>query len=198
MSTESMSTESMEPVLTDTVSNVLVVCTANICRSPLMELSLRDGLDPTRYSVDSAGVRGFDAAPVDSMVKMEMARHGLDPNGFASKRVNVKLIDHADLILTATREHRAEILSLQPTALRRTFTLIEFAVLAAARYDELPTTLPTLVADVVKRRSSAPSGLDVPDPYRGSPEVHREVADLIVGHTATVKAILNRLGTDQA
>jgi protein-tyrosine phosphatase len=39
---------------------ILAVCTANICRSPMMEALLRARLDPRQFEVASAGVKGWD------------------------------------------------------------------------------------------------------------------------------------------
>ena len=43
--------------------NVLFVCTANICRSPFMELLARE-LTPEGAVYSSAGTRGFTDAPM--------------------------------------------------------------------------------------------------------------------------------------
>ena len=55
---------------------ILTICTANICRSPMMEILFRDRLDPRQFEIASAGVRGWEDAPIDSMVVLELARLG--------------------------------------------------------------------------------------------------------------------------
>src|SRR5699024_7246806 len=121
---------------------ILTVCTANLCRSPIMEILLRDGLDKRFFEVASAGIRTHHSPEMDGMAAMEVERLGVDPDRFASQPVSETLVTSADLIVTATREHRSQILHTAPTALRKTFTLVEFADLVA-RADGV--ALPTLV-----------------------------------------------------
>jgi protein-tyrosine phosphatase len=161
---------------------ILTVCTANICRSPVIEILLRQLLDPDQFVVRSAGVQGWRNAPVDSMVVLELERLGARADGFVSRVLEDEMVDDADLILTATREHRAEVLSRCPGALRRTFTLLEFAGLV----DGVEATSPReLVASAYRRRSDARDDADLPDPFRGPPAVHRAVADEIALAVAT-------------
>ncbi|MFI5426813.1 hypothetical protein [Aeromicrobium sp. UC242_57] len=98
---------------------ILAVCTANICRSPLMEILLKAQLDSSRFEVASAGVRGWDRRPMDSMAAMEAMRLGHEADSFRSHPIDSYLVDSADLILTATRAHRSDVLSMTPQALRR-------------------------------------------------------------------------------
>jgi protein-tyrosine phosphatase len=169
---------------------ILAVCTANICRSPMMEVLLRDQLDPERFEIASAGVRGWDAAPIDSMVMLELARLGHEVTEFRSRPLQLHHIEQSALILTAAREHRAEVLALSPQALRKTFTLREFAGLVPG--SEV-TTLEDLVADAARRRSTAPLDIDVQDPYRREPDVHRRVADQIAEAVDVVTGKLSSL-----
>jgi protein-tyrosine phosphatase len=168
---------------------ILAVCTANICRSPMMEVMLRDQLDPDRFEIASAGVRGWDGAPIDSMVVLELARLGHEVAEFRSRPLQLHHIEQAALVLTAAREHRAEVLALSPQALRKTFTLREFAGLVP---DSEVTTLEDLVADAARRRSTAPLDIDVQDPYRREPDVHRRVADQIAD---AVDVVADKLST---
>ncbi|CAN5219365.1 low molecular weight phosphatase family protein [soil metagenome] len=173
-----------------TTFNILLVCTANICRSPLMELSLRAALDPERFAVSSAGVHGWDAAPMDKDSARQAHRFGLKTDEFRSRPLQASYVDNANLVLTATREHRTQVLQLSPRALKRTFTLKEFARLGMAQAD-LP--LNELVAAAARKRSTLGAApLDVGDPYRESYEVHARVADEIHASTTTVAFILGK------
>jgi protein-tyrosine phosphatase len=169
---------------------ILAVCTANICRSPLMEILLRDGLDADRFDVASAGVRGWDHQPMDAAAAAELARLGHSAEGFASRPLASGLVTSADLVLTATREHRSDVLALHPQALRRSFTLVEFAALTGLVDGDGPAGL---VAQAAMRRSLAPADIDVRDPYRRGPDVHRETADQIAAAVATITDRLNAL-----
>ncbi|KQX71709.1 MULTISPECIES: hypothetical protein [Aeromicrobium] len=169
---------------------VLAVCTANICRSPLIEILLRARLDADRFEVASAGVRGWDRKPMDSMAAMELHRLGHGAETFRSHPLDSYLVESADLILTATREHRSEVLAMNPQALRRSFTLLEFAALTGLVDGGDPAAL---VAAAAQRRSLAPAAADVRDPYRRGPDVHRATADQIDVAVTTIADRLNAL-----
>ncbi len=165
---------------------ILTICTANICRSPLMEILFRDRLDARQFEIASAGVRGWEDAPIDSMVVLELARLGHEATRHQSRALDVHHVEQADLVLTASREHRAAVLAMSPRALRKTFTLREFAALIG---DGEAETLEDLVFDASRRRSTAPADLDVLDPYMREPEIHRQVADTIA---AAVDVVADR------
>jgi protein-tyrosine phosphatase len=169
---------------------ILAVCTANICRSPMIEALLRARLDRDRFEVASAGVRGWDRQPMDAMAAMELLRLGHSAETFRSHPIDSYLVDSADLILTATRAHRSDVLSVNPKALRRTFTLREFAALCDIVDGDHPRAM---VAEAAKQRSMAPADLDIGDPYRRSPEVHRTTADQIDTAVLTISDRLNAL-----
>ena len=57
---------------------------------------------------------------------------GAVAEGFAARNIDPRLIKAADLVLTADLGHRAAVVELWPAAVRRTFTLKEFARLLAA------------------------------------------------------------------
>jgi protein-tyrosine phosphatase len=169
---------------------ILAVCTANICRSPMMEALLRAQLDPGQFEVASAGVKGWDRKPMDRMAEMELMRLGQTATTFRSHEIDSYLVDSADLILTATRSHRSEVLGMNPGALRKTFTLMEFAALSELVDGAEPREL---VAQAARQRSLAPEAIDIGDPYRRSPEVHRATADQIDVAVRTISARLNAL-----
>lgn len=167
---------------------ILAVCTANICRSPVMEVLLRDRLDATRFEVASAGVHGRVGQPMDAMSEMELMRLGAAAGAFRSHPLDEYLVQSADLILTATRAHRSRVLEDEPRALRKTFTLREFATLCESA--DAGVHGAALVSDVASRRQDFRGDPDVADPYRRSPKVHRTTADQI---DAAVDVIAARL-----
>ena len=169
---------------------ILAVCTANICRSPIREALLRARLDDEEFEVASAGTQGWDQQPMDGMAAMELMRLGYSSKTFRSHAIDTYLVDSADLIVTATRAHRSAVLEITPAALRRTFTLLEFAALCGIVEGDDPRAL---VADASRQRSKAPSDIDIGDPYRRSPEVHRHTADQIDAAVRTISDRLNAL-----
>lgn len=137
-------------------ATILVVCTANMCRSPLVEYMLRDaferefGAAASDVLITSAGTRAQPGAPMAPHSETVLAEYGIRPAGFGATWLSAELVAEADLVLCATREHRSAAVTLQPRALRRTFTLREFARLSG-RIDVTPMlgrTLAEQVADV--------------------------------------------------
>jgi protein-tyrosine phosphatase len=73
---------------------------------------------------------------------------GADPSGFTGRELLDDHVIRADLVLTATRDHRAQVISMGHSAGLRTFTLKEFTRLVKA-ID--PATLPPLEDGMVAR-----------------------------------------------
>ena len=115
----------LRPVIEAPV-DVLVLCTANVCRSPMAEAILRRRLEergvPAR--VHSAGrLRGGKPTTVDGFEAMQ--RLGYDIAAHRSTRVTPAMIEGADLVLGMARDHVVHAVELVPDALPRTFTLKE-------------------------------------------------------------------------
>jgi protein-tyrosine phosphatase len=117
---------------------ILHVCTGNIGRSPMAErlmrlrLYQRLGSDADAFYVDSAGTWGQPGQSMEPFAAEAITELGADPTGFAARDLQAVHIELADLVLTATVEHRAAVVSTVPGAVRRVFTLKEFARLGAA------------------------------------------------------------------
>jgi protein-tyrosine phosphatase len=79
-----------------------------------------------------------------------LAEYAADPSGFTGRELLDEHVIDADLVLTATRDHRAQVISMGHAAGLRTFTLKEFTRLVRA-ID--PTTLPD-DGDVTERARS--------------------------------------------
>ncbi|SFB87461.1 sulfate adenylyltransferase [Nocardioides terrae] len=151
---------------------VLFVCTANICRSPFMELTAQRLVpDETDMVFSSAGTRGFDAAGMDPAMA---ARVQGDTTAFRSRPLTRELLDRADLVLTAEASHRTFILDEQPGLFRKVFTLGQLA--AAIQRQETGLPREELLARLAQSRGSADPALDVTDPYRRGPEAAAHAA----------------------
>ena len=122
-------------------TRVLVVCTANICRSPLAAAVLRGGLPDA--VVTSAGTNAMPAhemcAVSASMLQAsEDRRAAVDHR---SHQVTREAIVDADLVITMEREQRSAISRLAPGSQGKVFTLTEAVALAHIldkRGDPLP------------------------------------------------------------
>ena len=189
---------------------ILVVCTGNICRSPLAAQLLAARLSALGISavVQSAGTRAL----VDSAMTPEAAslslRYGGNP-AHAARQLTESLVDSADLILTATREHRSETVTLLPRASRRTFTLNQLARLVTALplveraespHADLsteaslhPALLRAYIAEIAASRGATPPPTnpaddDITDPYRHAQDVYDEVGRIIDDAVTTISA----------
>ena len=154
---------------------VLFVCTANICRSPYLELRARQLFGPDAgVEVSSAGTDGFDAAPVSDTMEAEFARWDTEVDGFRSRPATGELIDAADLVLTAEAAHRTRLLEERPAAFRKIFTLGQFVASAEAADPALHGR--ALLDALASRRVPASPDHDIADPYRRGPEAARRAA----------------------
>lgn len=125
---------------------ILHVSTGNVCRSPITERLTRHALadrlgDPLAGGlvVESAGTWGHEGAPMEANAEQVLADFGADASGFVGRELLDDHVIRADLVLTATRDHRAQVISMGHSAGLRTFTLKEFTRLVQA-ID--PATLP--------------------------------------------------------
>ena len=175
---------------------VLHVCTGNICRSPMAEALMREGLrarlgeQADRVLVESAGTWGHSGSPMEPFALSTLAGHGVDGSAFRARELVAEHVAAADLVLTATRDHRAAAVVREPRAAARAFTLREFARLCAA-VD--PASLPD--ADVVVRGRAlvkaaagtrglvppaSPRDDDLADPYHAPETAFQACAALVV------------------
>ncbi|HXV91753.1 MAG TPA: hypothetical protein VD813_00535 [Pseudonocardia sp.] len=120
-----------------TCFRILHVCTGNICRSPMAERltlrGLRERVGPRadRFAVTSAGTWGHEGSGMELAALRVLAEMGVDGRDFRARELAPEHVVAADLVLGATREHRAQAVALVPEAARRAFTLREFSRTAA-------------------------------------------------------------------
>ena len=156
--------------------SVLVVCTGNICRSPLCEAALRVRLEGA--VVTSAGTDARDGGPATEGSRIAGAERGLDIAPHRSRRLTVGMVEDADLVIAMERSHRDAICRSVPDATDRTFTLKELVLLLEAdgAHDG---DLRARVASAARRRAAEASpttDLDVADPYGDHLDAYRRIA----------------------
>jgi protein-tyrosine phosphatase len=174
---------------------VLHVCTGNICRSPMAEHLMRRLLDDGwpeqagRFVVESAGTWGHAGSPMEPHALTTLSGHGVDGAAFRARELIAEHVAGADLVLAATREHRAAAVVLYPRAAARTFTLREFARLTdgvdpqSLPEDDAVDRARALVRAAAARRGlvppDRPSDDDLADPYQAPASAFVACAELV-------------------
>ena len=159
------------PPYRTTPYRIVVVCTGNICRSPMAEVIASSmlataGLDG-QVSVDSGGTGGWHVGDgADRRAVRALAEHGYDGSRHRAREFDPAWFAERDLILVADRGHERELRSWAPDDDAR-------AKIALLRtYDEAAVAAGTLEVD---------------DPWYGGPadferclvEVERACAGLV-------------------
>jgi protein-tyrosine phosphatase len=112
------------PIAGAALQPILIVCTGNICRSPMAEGLLRYRLAARPgVSVASAGVGALVAHPADPYAVEVMRQRGIDISGHRGRQIDhAALVDHG-LVLVMERAHLEWISLRFPMARGRVFLL---------------------------------------------------------------------------
>jgi len=143
--------------LPENISDILIVCAGNVCRSPMAEAALRAklyerGIEGIR--VHSAGTMG-GAIPFATPEAIKTAeQHGLDIYAHRSRGLSQPMLEQADLILVLDKYNLDWILRRWPNVQEKIFLITAF-------------------------RLDHQSGADVPDPYQLPMEYYQSAFDLI-------------------
>lgn len=174
----------------DDMLDLLVVCTGNVCRSPLVERVLQSGFDaiaPGAIRVHSAGTQALVGSGTTPEIAGLAERMGLDIADFRARQLQMTQVQEADLVLALDRGHRAAVVELVPQALRKTFTLRELArILPQVPVERSASPQERWRSTVVwaarRRRAVAgePEADDVVDPFRRPESVLWEMAGQLV------------------
>jgi protein-tyrosine phosphatase len=103
--------------------SILVVCTANQCRSPMAEVLLQRRL--RNATVVSAAALGRSGIAASEGAVRAMATFGLDLTSHRSRGLDDAEVVDADLVIGMARMHVREVVVRVPAALSKTFTLKE-------------------------------------------------------------------------
>lgn len=190
------------------VLSVLFVCTGNICRSPLAEHLLRSQTrDISSFiTVASAGTMPLLGGSIPPEILNYASTHDVVITDHHPRVITAGMLGNADVILTAERSHRSEVVSLVPRAANKTFTLNQFVRLAQAHEQLLqqgeiitPTIseLSELVGEIADIRSLAPpphnaNDDDIDDPYLKSLTTYTQAGDSIFAATSAIADLLRK------
>jgi protein-tyrosine-phosphatase len=135
--------------------SVLLVCSANQCRSPLAEVLLRQALDGAApqeaWRVESAGTWALPGLPATEYSRQEARRHGLDLSRHQSQPASCELLAQFDLVLAMEKEHQRQ----------------------------LQTACPKQAAKVRLLSEAVGAVFDIADPYGGPQAGYRSLGDLL-------------------
>lgn len=194
------------PDLPDLPPNILTVCTGNICRSPLAEAVLASRLADLDLRVHSAGTQALVGHGMPAEALELAALHGVPSaraGSHTARLLTESLMHDADLVLTMTSRHSTDAVQLAPRRLHRTFTVREFARLAATLDDDVlldvahgapnaRSRFNALVQAVSDQRGialRADGDEDVIDPYRRSASVYAQSAEQLIPALAQVERV---------
>lgn len=130
---------------------ILVVCTGNICRSPVAQAMLQQRLP--NLTVESAGLGALVGQGVDGPAARLAEADGLDVETHRARQLDADLLAQADLVLVMTDGQRQALVKRWPEARGKTLLMGKWLN---------PTQT-----------------IDIPDPYRKSPEVFGHVHQLL-------------------
>src|SRR5271169_2978650 len=93
---------------------VLIVCTANICRSPMAEALLRHALaaqpEPIRsLAVMSAGIAARSGEPITDNAVTALKRVSIETGRHTARPITQELLDRAQVVFCMTESHRSMI-----------------------------------------------------------------------------------------
>ena len=133
-----------------------MVCLGNICRSPLAEGILKDKLDPTQFSVSSAGTGSWHVGNPPDPRSIDIAqKRGLDISRQTAQQFKASFFDEFDLIYAMDQSNFSDLKALAKTP---------------EQLDKLSLLLDAIFPG---------EGVDVPDPFYGGASGFSEVYDLI-------------------
>lgn len=169
-------------------ARLLVVCTANVCRSPLAAALVEELVDhhapdgARALEVPSAGTHARPDLPAAPGMARVATAWGLDLSAHRSRPLDREVAEAADLVVTMEAAQRDMVARLAPGLTTRTFTFPEVGALVehAAATGTSPTT-DAGVAGWVRwlhrsRMVLRPPADEVGDPYGGPEEGYLRAA----------------------
>lgn len=134
-------------------SRLLVICTGNICRSPVAAALLRARLPSP--AIESAGLGALVGKGVEPTARELAEKEGLDVGSHRARQVTPEMVRWADLVLVMSERQRLAVAELHPASTGKIF----------------------LLGHWLERNGK---GEEIPDPYRKSQEAFEYVHNQLI------------------
>lgn len=110
-------------------ANVLIVCHANVCRSPAAEMLFKarqratPGSQAAPIAFHSAGLRAMNGHAMDPVMQRLLAEQGVASGIHYSRRLDRQLVRNADLVLVTERAQVSDVEALDPASRGKVYPL---------------------------------------------------------------------------
>ncbi|HHM2212004.1 TPA: protein tyrosine phosphatase, partial [Klebsiella pneumoniae] len=102
-------------------NSILVLCTGNICRSPIAERILRDFFP--EKEIDSAGLGALVGKPADASAINVAEKNGISLQGHKGRQFTAEMGRRYQLILVMERMHLEQVSNIAPELRGKTMLL---------------------------------------------------------------------------
>ncbi len=166
---------------------ILFICTGNTCRSPMAEALANKFVSEFFEDVNglfdfkSAGINASSGDHVSELANQALKEYEIELEDFKTLKLNLKLVEDSDLILTSTSFQRDTLINKYPKAIQKTFTLKEF-ILKFLKEDALAMKIAEnfskRLSEMVVYKSSFEKWKEISQALRSIPQEEIVIKDL--------------------